>query len=75
MMYEIVRHEPVNIGERRLAFWWKTACGGTEECRKPHFFLELFFFARGGHRFKSVAFQNKYATRMELIKCHTYGTP
>jgi len=33
-----------------------------------------FFFGGEGHRFKSVAPQNKYATRMELIKCHTYAT-
>ena len=38
-------------------------------------FFENFFFWGGGHRFKSVAPQNKYATRMELIKCHTYATP
>ena len=38
------------------------------------FFLRI-FFGGGGHRFKSVAPQNKYATRMELIKCHTYATP
>ena len=52
----------------------RKTCGGTEECRKPHFFREFFFWG-GGHRFTSVAPQNKYATRMELIKCHTYATP
>ena len=42
----------------------------------PFFFLRIFFWGGGeGHRFKSVAPQNKYATRMELIKCHTYATP
>ena len=41
----------------------------------PFFFLRIFFLGGGGHRFKSVAPQNKYATCMELIKCHTYATP
>ena len=51
--------------------WWNRKVSET-----PLFFENFFCGGGGGgHRYKSVAPKNKYATRMELIKCHTYATP
>ena len=39
------------------------------------FFWRIFFFGGEGTDLNLWPPQNKYVTRMELIKCHTYATP